>query len=112
MLQLNNKAVSAAKQRIHQGLYADIRSTRVRPLDPADISDYIDRYGWDAYSSWFVAVDTDEDEFSAFRYRLPYGDLEEVSKVHLERSLREVDRYGDYKIESAISDLLNTLDED
>jgi len=108
MLQLNKKAVSAAKQRIHQGLYADIRNARLRPLEPADISDYIDRYGWDAYASWFIAVDTDVDECSAFRYRLPYGDLEQVSKMHLERSLREVDRYGDYKIESAIADLLKT----
>jgi len=112
MLQLNEKAVSAARQRIHQGQYADIRSTRIRPLEPADIADYIDRYGWEAYASWFIAVDTNEDEYSAFRYKFMYGDLKEVSKIHLERSLREVDRYGDYRIESAISDLLKVLDED
>lgn len=112
MLELNYDAIEAARVRIHSGRYNDPRLTETRSIDPSYMADYIDRNGWADYSSWFVAIDTDEDEKSALRYRMPYGDFECVSRVQLKRALQDADRYGEFEIERAISDLIQVLDED
>jgi len=112
MLEINYDAIAAAKTRILSGQYNDPRQTDLRPLEPAFMADYIERNGWTNYSSWFLAIDTDEDETSVMRYRMPYGDLEFVSRAQLRHALEDADRYGEFDIERAISDLIQVLDED
>lgn len=77
---------------------------------PDDENDFLDENGWDAFSSWYLAYDSDENEETKGRYKFPFGDF---AKLHRSALIAAKQRAGseDYSaVEKAADALLQRLD--
>ncbi len=112
MLELNYAALDYLQTLIDSGRYNAYPDPFERHFSRQAALDYVDTYGWDAYSQWFVAIDEAAPEASLERYALPCGDLQRVSTAYLQRALDEAHQEGRVLLEAAIERLLLRVDED
>ena len=75
-----------------------------------DENNFLDRHGWDGYSQWFLAVDTDASEETKDRHNFPYGDFRRVHRSGLIAAKQRAAQYDYVDIERAADDLLELLD--
>ena len=70
----------------------------------------IDRDGYDAWSKWHLAVDSEASEGTKGRFRFPYGDFRKVNRAALIHAKQRASQNGHDDIEAAADRLLQKLD--
>lgn len=109
-VQVNKSALSYAKKRIRDGDYsADTDWSDSQPSTD-DENKYRDQHGWDEFSNWYLAVDTDSDKDTKEHYKFPIGDFRKVhrSGVIAAKQRAAQNDYG--SVEAAADELLKLLD--
>ncbi len=105
----NDIAIRRARRLIENGqVVASSDWTAVRPSDSAEDA-FLDANSWEAYSSWHLGVDDDEQYDAKARYGFPIGDFERVHQSALVHAMLTAERDGHAEIRAAAEDLLSRL---
>lgn len=107
----NKAAVQHAKDLIKDGkIIADSDWSEDQPSSD-DENKFLDQHGWDEYSKWFLAIDTDENEETKGHYNFPFGDFKKVHRDGVIAAKQRAAQYDYAEIEKAADELLTLIDE-
>lgn len=109
-MQVNYEAIENAKRLIDEGKFRI--NTPWREVQPSEVAQnrYLDQHGWDAYSQWFLAVDTSAPQDSKDRYKFPVGDFNAVHRSGLVAAKQRAAQNQDADLEAAADELLDIFD--
>ena len=108
-VKVNDKAVEHAEKIIKGRHYERDSDWSEAQPSPEDENEFLDENGWEDFSSWYLAYDTDENKETKGRYKFPFGDF---SKLHRSALIAAKQRAGseDYgAVEKAADKLLQQL---
>ena len=109
-VKVNDNAVTHAENLIKGRQYERDSDWSEAQPSAEDENTFLDENGWEDFSSWYLAYDTDENEETKGRYKFPFGDF---SKLHRSALVAAKQRAGseDYgAVEKAADELLQRLD--
>jgi hypothetical protein len=109
---LNKSAFDHAKKLIEEGhVELDERDEwgEHRPSAEEE-NEFIREHGIDEYAKWYLGIDEEEDEDTKERYKLPYGDFENVHRCGVIFAESRAGHYKHQDIENAAAHLHGTLD--
>lgn len=108
--EVNAAAVARIEARIRARQYV-LRSDwgDVQP-SPDDENAYLERHGWDAYASWFIALTDGAAEETKGRHAFVCGDFRRVHRSGLIACVYRASEWRHKSVELAAHDLLQLLD--
>lgn len=105
----NDIAIRRARRLIENGqVVVSSDWTAVRPTPEAQDA-FLEANSWEAYSSWHLGVDDDEQYDSKDRYGFPIGDFDQVHQSALVHAMLMAERDGHTEVKLAAQDLLGRL---
>ena len=107
---LNQQALASARRLLDEGLYMINTVWGTSAPSPEEETHFADQYGWDAYSGWYLGIDTDEPVDSKARYKFPYGNFRKLHRNGvITAKQRAAQNHCDDMVEGA-DELLDLLD--
>jgi hypothetical protein len=107
---VNDDAVKHARKLIDDG-EVDVDTEWSDAAPSADDGNAeIEEHGYEGYSAWHLAIDTDASEETKGRYRFPYGDFRKVNRAALIHGKQRAAQNDHDDVEKAFDDLLQRLD--
>lgn len=107
---LNRRALDNAKRLLDNGDFMINTVWATSAPTPDEETRYIEQHGWDAFSEWYLGIDTDEPAESRAHYILPYGNFRKLHRSGVIAAKRQAaqNRYDD--IVEGADELLDLLD--
>ena len=105
-IRVNRASFERALALISRDKYVDDSDWSETQPSPEDENDVLRRRGWDDYTTWFLAEDTDESEETKARYQFPYGDFRRVHRSGLVAAKQRATQLGFIDVERAADRLL------
>lgn len=109
-MKLNKEALKHAKNLIKDGNYVTDTDWSEAQPSPKEESDYLNSTDWDAYSQWFLGLDTEESKDEKGHYAFPYGDFEKVHRSGVIAAKQRAAQYDHTEIQKAADELLEMID--
>ena len=109
-VKLNEEALKYAKNLIKDGKYVTGTDWSETQPSPEEESDYLDSNDWDAYSKWFLGLNTEDSEDEKGRYEFPYGDFQKVHRSGVIAAKQRAAQYEHTEIEKAADELMDMID--
>ena len=110
-MKLNKDSFDKAKSMIQSGkVVEDSDWSDVQPSTD-DENKFLKKNGWDQYSDWFLALDTEESDETKGHYNFPYGDFENVHRSAVIAIKQRAGQYDYDDIEKAADKLLEAIDQ-
>lgn len=103
-------AVAYAKELIRKGDYVTDTDWSESQPSPEDENDYLEEHGYDAYSKWFLAKDTDDSQETKERHLFPYGDFQKVHRSGVIAAKQRAAQYDYNTVLEAADELLAMID--
>lgn len=110
-IKVNQAAVRHARRLIEAGDYVSDSDWSERQPSADQENAFVDRHGWAAYSEWYLAEDTSENEDTKGRYKFPYGDFKKVYRDGVIAAKQRAAQYDYAEIERAADELLQLIDQ-
>ena len=109
-VKVNKEAVKFAKHLIEEGNYTTDTDWSERQPSTDEENKYLDKNGWDTFSKWYLAIDTDDSKGTKGRHEFPFGDFHKVHRrgVIAAKQRAAQNHYTD--VEKAADDLLEMID--
>ena len=108
-LKVNEKALKKAHSLIKSHHYVlDSEWREAQPSAEAE-NDFVAAHGWDAYSEWFLALDSEAQEQTKEHYKFPYGDFQRLHRSGLLAAKQRAAQNDYLVIEEAADELLAEL---
>ncbi|MCW2702823.1 MAG: uncharacterized protein JWQ37_818 [Blastococcus sp.] len=108
--QVNKDGVAKARELIDAGRYDDTTEWSDAAPSADEENAFIERYGYDGYGAWHLAIDPEAGEETKARYAFPYGDFTKVNRAALIHAKQRAAQNDHDKIEKAADELLQRLD--
>lgn len=107
---VNDDGVAKARQMIDANQYDLQTEWGEAAPSTEDSNDFLDRHGWDGYSEWQLAIDTEASEETKNRYGFPYGDFRRVNRSALIHAKQRAAQNDHTAIVQVADELLQHLD--
>lgn len=110
MIKLNRKALEHAHRLLDEDRYMINTVWGTNAPTPEQETQYSEKYGWDAYSDWYLGIDMDEPTDSKAHYKFPYGNFQKLHRSGvIAAQQRAAQSHHDDIVEGA-DELLDLLD--
>ncbi len=110
-VQTTHDAVEHAKNLIKSGDYlTDTDWSEVQPSSDQE-NKFLEENGYDAYSKWYLAKDTEENQETKGRHMFPYGDFKKVHRSGVIAAKQRAAQNKYNTVVKAADELLKMIDE-
>ena len=109
-MKLNKKAFEHAQSLIRNGEVAKDSDWSEAQPSPDDENQFLEKHSWDEYATWFLAIDTDENEETKGHYNYPFGDFDVAHRSALIAAKQRASEYDHLAIANAADELLEHID--
>ena len=108
-VQLNPAGRDHARRLVDASHYVKDSDWSEAQPSPDDENDFLESHGWDEFSKWHLAVDTDEAEGTKGHYKFPFGDFRRVHRSGLVAAKQRAGEWDYADVEEAADALLEDV---